>query len=291
MVSVRSVLANHSSTLCVVPFDDRPGKLFDGLQHCRSVIFLSEAQANSTAYLLTTRYQRWPTETRPFLFAQFEYARASKAVLFPGLFPKYATDIEVSAFAKIHDHSDTMIGKRAVNRGTKSFIFYQEATQYWVKATIGLPYYAKDGVIGAPAHDRYVFFEQPATTAITCAILNSRLFYAYFIAYGDCFHLRDTLVTAFPISSAVVTEERLEKLGRELQKSLTRSATHTTIRTRDGSEIAYAEVYAFKSKPIIDDIDRGLAAHYKFTDEELDFIINYDIKYRMGAEVGEEGAE
>ena len=26
-----------------------------------------------------------------------------------------------------------------------------------------------------------------------------------------------------------------------------------------------------------------LAKHYGFTDEELDFIINYDIKYRMGA--------
>jgi len=25
-----------------------------------------------------------------------------------------------------------------------------------------------------------------------------------------------------------------------------------------------------------------LAKHYGFTDEELDFIINYDIKYRMG---------
>ncbi len=25
-----------------------------------------------------------------------------------------------------------------------------------------------------------------------------------------------------------------------------------------------------------------LACHYGFTDEELDFIINYDIKYRMG---------
>ena len=37
-----------------------------------------------------------------------------------------------------------------------------------------------------------------------------------------------------------------------------------------------------KSKPIIDEIDRILAKHYGFTDEELDFIINYDIKYRMG---------
>ena len=28
-----------------------------------------------------------------------------------------------------------------------------------------------------------------------------------------------------------------------------------------------------------------LAKHYGFTEEELDFIINYDIKYRMGDEL------
>jgi hypothetical protein len=32
-----------------------------------------------------------------------------------------------------------------------------------------------------------------------------------------------------------------------------------------------------------------LAKHYGFTDEELDFIINYDIKYRMGRDA--EGKE
>jgi hypothetical protein len=32
-----------------------------------------------------------------------------------------------------------------------------------------------------------------------------------------------------------------------------------------------------------------LAKHYGFTDEELDFIINYDIKYRMGRDSEGEG--
>ena len=41
------------------------------------------------------------------------------------------------------------------------------------------------------------------------------------------------------------------------------------------------------SKPIIDEIDKVLAKHYGLTDEELDFIINYDIKYRMGDELNE----
>ena len=34
--------------------------------------------------------------------------------------------------------------------------------------------------------------------------------------------------------------------------------------------------------------DKVLAKHYGFTEEELDFIINYDIKYRMGDELNEE---
>jgi len=31
-----------------------------------------------------------------------------------------------------------------------------------------------------------------------------------------------------------------------------------------------------------------LARHYGFTEEELDFIINYDIKYRMGKDSDEQ---
>jgi hypothetical protein len=32
--------------------------------------------------------------------------------------------------------------------------------------------------------------------------------------------------------------------------------------------------------------DRVLAQHYGFTDKELDDLINYDIKYRMGRDSG-----
>ena len=39
-----------------------------------------------------------------------------------------------------------------------------------------------------------------------------------------------------------------------------------------------------KSKLIIDEIDSTLAPHYNFSDEELDFIINYDVKYRLGSD-------
>ncbi len=81
-------------------------------------------------------------------------------------------------------------------------------------------------------------------------------------------------------------------LNERLMRDLTANAETKTISTSDGHKITYAEFYGAKSKPIIDEIDRVLARHYGFTDEELDFIINYDIKYRMGqgADAGEEDA-
>jgi len=42
------------------------------------------------------------------------------------------------------------------------------------------------------------------------------------------------------------------------------------------------------SKPIVDKIDLELAMFFGLTDEETDFIINYDIKYRMGGSDDEE---
>ncbi len=64
-----------------------------------------------------------------------------------------------------------------------------------------------------------------------------------------------------------------------------------TINTKQGHTIAYDEMKAIHAKDIIDEIDRLFALHYGFTDEELDFIINYDIKYRMGRDGGNEEAE
>ncbi len=41
----------------------------------------------------------------------------------------------------------------------------------------------------------------------------------------------------------------------------------------------------------IPQIDHMLAKHYGFAEEELDFIINYDIKYRMGQDTEVDNGE
>ena len=45
------------------------------------------------------------------------------------------------------------------------------------------------------------------------------------------------------------------------------------------------------TKPIIDEIDQVLSQHYGFIDEESDFIVNYDFKFRVGQEDSETNDE
>jgi len=52
--------------------------------------------------------------------------------------------------------------------------------------------------------------------------------------------------------------------------------------------IVYGGYCGWKAAPIPDEIDRVLARHYGFSEEELDFIIHYGYQ-RMGGEAGEEG--
>lgn len=66
---------------------------------------------------------------------------------------------------------------------------------------------------------------------------------------------------------------------------------YSTSHIRNQKTTGKTEIQLFHMKPVkpnIDEIDKVLAKHYGFTDEELDFIINYDIKYRMGDELNSE---
>jgi hypothetical protein len=85
----------------------------------------------------------------------------------------------------------------------------------------------------------------------------------------------------------IEVKKSLQRLYEQLMARVREESREKTISTKQGA-IRYQEFYPKTAKPVIDEIDRVLAKHYGFTDEELDFIINYDIKYRMGRGAGEE---
>ena len=83
-------------------------------------------------------------------------------------------------------------------------------------------------------------------------------------------------------------KEELGRLVDELMRDIKKHAERREAHYKTTGKVVYEIYYLRYSKPIIDEIDRVLAQHYGFTDEELDFILNYDIKYRMGDELFED---
>lgn len=76
--------------------------------------------------------------------------------------------------------------------------------------------------------------------------------------------------------------------ARKLSLDLNNNIQIAEYQYKGRGTVRFAQFFPKKSKSIIDEIDKVLARHYGFTEEELDFIINYDIKYRMGDELNEE---
>lgn len=80
-------------------------------------------------------------------------------------------------------------------------------------------------------------------------------------------------------------EEEIVSLSNKLETNLRNNALFYDINSKTKGLNRTVTYQKSMSKSIMDEIDSVLARHYRFTDEELDFIINYDIKYRMGDEL------
>lgn len=83
-------------------------------------------------------------------------------------------------------------------------------------------------------------------------------------------------------------ESKIIYLSECLESELLKNATYYTIKSKTRGENKTITYNKNLSKYLMDEIDTVLAEHYGFTEEELDFIINYEIKYRMGKENNEE---
>jgi hypothetical protein len=74
----------------------------------------------------------------------------------------------------------------------------------------------------------------------------------------------------------------MSESARKLGKQLDDSAGIVGASHRITGTIKYEQFRPKTAKPILNEIDAVLARHFGFTEEELDFIVNYDIKYRLG---------
>ena len=284
--ALRNVLCESPSTLWMSHFANRPGQLFAGAQN-RLAIML-RANGERFKAIFSTRYHRWDTrgDERSALFSLITYV-ATRHVekRFHGLFPKIGTQEALRVLEKLDCPKKLAY---ALLKNSPYHVCWVRVPGYFCQFFLSPPKAWPEG--GGPERIRgeviSIFVESIEHQKLIHAVLNSSSFYQFYCTYSDGRHINPSDVKDFPLDlrTFLATEiEELSSLSMKLEQG-----TRDSISLWRKSGLLIESVDSTAVKPVIDQIDCVLAKHYGFTDEELDFIINYDIKYRMGRGTDEE---
>ena len=286
MEPIQQLCLSQSNGLWFSHFDDRPAKLFDGLEHIRATIVLSARSTNGVSNAHSTAYNRWYTEARPQLLDNISSATIPNDLDVPrGTVPKIGPSPASAILGRIVEHRPIRDSLKPRGNG---LVYFHNAPQYWVRAMDFAPYFWNErGGEQLSTQVKTLNLATKEDAAAIVATLNSSLFYWWFLLLSDCRHLNLREIESFPLGLERLdksAKQKLSQLADELMGSFKRHSQRKETRYKATGKVVYDEFDQKPSKPIVDKIDRVLAEHYGFTDEELDFIINYDIKYRMGRE-------
>lgn len=250
-------------------YEIRPAKLFEGVEQ-RLTIFIVRQSSNKVLY--STSILRWNAEYRGLLFNLLKYTNSFN----DGSIWRLSSSIETSIYEKFKIHSPVSINLSQTFNPQNKICYRTAGIRYW---TIFL----LNGFNSESLSNKESSFIDANMAPFFMSALNSNLFWWYYSANFDMFNLKDYMIFNFRLNysfdeAAINLASKLEvDLDANKRELITNSSTRGTVNSF---------VYRKKlSKLIIDEIDKVLAVHYGFTDEELDFIINYDIKYRMGSEL------
>lgn len=273
---VKPPLDHDGRSVWIAAFDERPSNLFNGVDQ-RLVIEVFGPRVDQPQ-LCTTGITRWAAHTRPWLFALVAYATQPAGVMSRtrSILKIKDSAIESDMLGKLY--ANEPIAKYRVTYRTPERVAYRTAGgRYW-KVVLDTPF-PETTVSGKTA------YLDGLTGRQAVALISSSTFWWYYSVHFDMYNLKDYMIWGFPFSGPDVgVASRIDALGGELVTSLERNAVVQTIQSKTRGTVQQKIYVARKSKPIIDEIDAVLAQHYHFTDEELDFLVNYDIKYRLGAE-------
>jgi hypothetical protein len=287
MSVVRERLLSDSDYLAIASYDDRPSKLFDGMHHCRLAIMLARRSGSTRLVeVLTTRYHKWSEVERPQLFQTIVYAHAPLQAC-RAYIPKLRSQIELDLLGRLQSMTST-VGDVLSRSGTPHLIYYKiTGVGHWFTFTTRPPRFWRGGKQQSSTRENFVCFSTQATRDVVFCLLWSTLHYWYYQLRTNCRDFNPSDLQGVPLAPSLASGHTgLSKLASSLMERLEASAEIAEATYRVGGSVRFERFVPRSAKNEIDEIDRTLAKYYGLTDEELDFIINYDIKYRMGGDAG-----
>lgn len=270
MQIVRDMICNNGGVF-YSHYEIRPSKLFEGVDQRITIFVIRKDCANT---INSTSIRRWKAEHRNLLFQTIYYSPSfnngsiwrTSSIIETSIYKKFAKQTAISRYLATFKNDNCKICYRTAG------------VRYWI-------IFLNNGFNTESLSNKDNYFQEADMAYYYMAALNSNLFWWYYSLNFDMFNLKDYMIFAFRLS--YYKDDQLLKLAVDLEKDMNNKKSELVINSKTRGVVSSFVFKKKLSKPIIDEIDKVLAKHYGFTEEELDFIINYDIKYRMGDELND----
>lgn len=276
MSELQHLFRDEYGNMHISTFHQRPAQLFDGVLQ-RLSIFIADRETSGVKY--TTGIYRWFASTRNSLFQNLSFCEMPQTP--DERFVKLGSKIERDIFVKFLSHRE--ISSYVSSRQTPSNnLYYRTAGGgYWVT-------FLNNEFDCVAVSNKHTSISEDYDARYFSAALNSNLFWWYYSINYDLFNFKDYMIFGFRINYKPENKDKIVKLSDSMEENLRRNATFYVIESKTRGRNETVTYNKKKSKSVMDDIDLALSMVFGFNAEELDFIINYDYKFRMGDDQVEE---
>jgi hypothetical protein len=276
--SVRKIIENNSTTY-YSNFSWRPGKLFDTVNRALTIFVCIPNKSKKLQF--TTKYIKWNSDNRCYLFDLIFYTESKNDLSSKiNCIGKLGNKIENNIINKL---SSSKYQITSLIRKSDNHVFYKSTGGlYWKVFTDFSPKFYINGVEGHSSREKTISVDNEKEAVKLMALLSSSTFWWWYTLFSTLRDLNPIDINNFYLPDKWSDIDILYDLGVKYKQGLIDTSSWID---RNQKTVGLTRIQSFKIsklKPIINEIDSVLAKYYGFTIEELDYIINYDIKYRMG---------
>lgn len=274
LTSLQYMIEKTCSEIKISSYSNRPKQIFDAA--CvRTSIFMIKKDMTPIRHIYTTKLNRRTENlTIKDIVDNLAYVD-SKGQKIYGRYAKVGTESEVSILTKLLSS-----GKRIVDYYDEdgNDVYYRAAGGRYFNVVTNYPTFSS---AEKSFKCRY--------TNIIGLILSSSYFYFYQQVYTDGLNLKRSEIENYPLPLLEsIPKEQMFFLENLYQRYLADIEKNASVRQTSSSSTHHVESFKeykiVRSKSIIDEIDDYIGPLYGLTQEEIDFIKNYELEFRMAGE-------
>ena len=273
LTGVHRMLMENSDTIHISSYAVRPKPVFENAVVNTSILLFQKTETPCQHLYSTKMHRRGNEFDLKKLIENLQFVDVLGMTLF-GRIPKISTEIEKTILRKLFANSKLA----SYICPTGSPIVYRFAGGRYFKVVTNYS--------NGSSAERTIYFANPRIgNAIGC-ILSSSLSFWFYQIFSDNLNWKTYEIENYTIPQ--LSNKDIDFLNKLYARYIKDIEANANVRTTSGVSTynidSFKEYKIVRSKSIIDEIDDYICPLYGLTQEETDFIKNYELEFRLAGE-------